>query len=95
MTDSLGTTQKTQTASASSDKTSQDSLNPFKGADPSICEVSTVETAMNTSISHGLSSTEAQARLEKLGQTRSQQNRKIQRGRSSWLSSKIRLFICC
>lgn len=53
MTDSLGTTQQ--------------HLNPFEGTDPSISEVSSVETAMNTSITHGLSSAEAQARLEKFG----------------------------
>ena len=53
MTDSLGTTQQ--------------HLNPFEGPDPSISEVSSVETVMNTSITHGLSSAEAQARLEKFG----------------------------
>ncbi|WP_018142908.1 cation-translocating P-type ATPase [Alloscardovia criceti] len=66
MTDNVGVTHDaTQSNSAAPSETR--TLNPFEGSDPSISEISTVETAMNTSIAHGLSTAEAKARLEKFG----------------------------
>ena len=56
-----------RTSASSASNASNASLNPFAGSDPSISEVATVERAMNTSIEHGLSSAEAQKRLEKFG----------------------------
>ncbi|TCD54253.1 cation-translocating P-type ATPase [Alloscardovia theropitheci] len=65
MTDKVGVTGTSQEQTAT--HSVSPSLNPFAGSDPSISEISTVERAMNTSIEHGLSTAEAQKRLEKFG----------------------------
>ena len=63
--------------------------------DPSLTEANEVAKALDVDTNTGLSSAEAQRRLEKFGRTSWPARRPYPSGRSSWRSSRIRWCTCC